>query len=132
MNLICSAPKAGHQRSLSRRPQPQRELQGEANKSVCRRTAALRPRAAGGCGKAQAGALRRLALAANVPHHVQRTGRALGVCNWGFWSTRVSQPRLVCTYGCVYLPQEQGLVGGGLCFVCLSPGTAVSFLKTFL
>lgn len=32
MNLICSALKAGHQRSLSHRPQPQRELQGEANK----------------------------------------------------------------------------------------------------
>lgn len=58
MNLICSAPKAGHQTSLSRRPQPRRELEGEANKSARRRTAALRPRAAGGCGMAQAGALR--------------------------------------------------------------------------
>lgn len=74
MNLICSARKAGHQRSLSRRPQPQRELQGEANKSVCRRTAALRPRAAGGCGKAQAGALRRLALAAT--YRTMYKGRA--------------------------------------------------------
>lgn len=44
MNLISSALKAGHQASLSRRPQPQRELQGEVHKSASPRTAALRPK----------------------------------------------------------------------------------------
>lgn len=58
MNLICSALKAGHQTSPSRRPQPHRELQGEVNKSARPRMAALRPPATAGSVVAQSGALR--------------------------------------------------------------------------
>lgn len=88
-------------------PQPQRELEGEANKSVPG-TAALRLPGVGGRGMAA-----ELCVSAAHSRHRSRhtvyrgTGRALRACDSGFWATSRSQPRLVCTQGCAYLPQEQ-------------------------